>query len=105
MLRYNRVSHPQIFPPVPGSPPKLANDEQIIAHWWEQHQARGSPDTYDMVSGVVAYADEHLGQEVMSHEQCFAALLHVREYIAPILTKRRGRRPRRHHVEQEQQHE
>jgi len=55
-----------------------------------------------MVSGVVAYVDEHLGQEVMNLEKWYAALRHVREQITPILTRRRGRRPRRQHVQQEQ---
>jgi len=55
-----------------------------------------------MVSGIVAYADEHLGQEVMSPVQWSAAMRHVREQIAPILTRRRARRPRRQHAEQEQ---
>jgi len=33
-----------------------------------------------MVSGVVAHADEHLGQEeVMSPQDLYAALRHVRE--------------------------
>jgi len=68
-----------------------ANEEQIVAQQWEIYEARGSPDTYDMVSGVVAYADEQLGQEVMSPEQWFKAMRHVREQIAPILTRRRGR--------------
>jgi len=54
-----------------------------------------------MVSGVVAYVDEQLGPEVMSHEQWFEAMHHVREQIAPILTRRRGRGPRR----RQQQHE
>jgi len=55
-----------------------------------------------MVSCVVFYADEHLGQEVMSLEQLYAALCHVREQIVPVLTRRRARRPRRQHAEQEQ---
>jgi len=54
-----------------------------------------------MVNGVVAYADEHLGQEVMSLDQLYAALRHVRDQIAPILTRRRAQRPRR----QQQEHE
>jgi len=50
-----------------------------------------------MVTGVVAHADEHLGQEVMSitPQQLYAALQNVREQITPILTRRRGQRPRR----------
>ncbi|XP_039683738.1 F-box/kelch-repeat protein At3g06240 [Medicago truncatula] len=36
-----------------------------------------------MVSGIVSYANEHLGQEVISPEQLYVALLHVREQIAP----------------------
>jgi len=55
-----------------------------------------------MVTGTVAHADEHLGQEVMSPQQLYVSLRHVREQIAPILTRRRGRRPRRQHAEQEQ---
>jgi len=89
MLWYTRVSHPQILPPTLGSPPRPANEEQIITHQWEQHQTRGSFDTFDMVSGVVAYVDEHLGQKVMSPEQFYAALRHVKEQIAPVLTRRR----------------
>jgi len=82
---------------------RLANEEHIIAQQWKQYEARGSPDTCDMVAGAVAYVDESLGQEVMSHEQWSAAMHHVREQIALILTRRRGRRPRRHHAEQEQE--
>jgi len=67
------------LPPVPGSHLRPANEDHIIAHQWELHQARGSPDTYDMVSGIVAYFDEHLGWEVMSPEKWYAALCHVRE--------------------------
>jgi len=44
-----------------------------------------------MVSGVVAYVDEKLGQEVMSSEQWFEAMHHVKEHITPILTRRRAR--------------
>jgi len=47
---------------------------------------RGSPDTYDMVSDVIAYVNEHLGQEVMSPEKWYAVLRHVKEQITPILT-------------------
>jgi len=103
ILWYEQVSHPQICPPIPGSPSMPLNEEQIIAHQWEQYQARGLPDTSEMISGVVAYVDEQLGQEVMSHEQWSAAMCYVREQITPILTRRRGRRPRRQHAEQEQQ--
>jgi len=56
-----------------------------------------------MISGVVVYADEQLGQEVMSHEQWSASMRHVREQITPIFTRRQARRPRRQHDEQEQQ--
>jgi len=55
-----------------------------------------------MVSGVVAYADAQMGQaEVMSPDQWFQAMSHVREQIAPILSRRRGQRPRR----RQQQHQ
>jgi hypothetical protein len=65
--------------------------EQIIAEQWERYQPRSSPDTYDMVSGDVAYADAQMGQtEVMSPQQWFQAMSHVREQIAPILARRRG---------------
>jgi len=41
-----------------------------------------------MVSGVVAHADEFLGQEVMSMtpQRLYAALHDVRQQIAPIIT-------------------
>jgi len=68
VLWYTRVSHSQILPLLPGDLLRPANEEQIIAQQWEQYEARGSPDTFDMVNGVVAYADEQLGQEVMSPE-------------------------------------
>ena len=103
VLWYNRASHPLILPLIRGDLPRPANEEHIIAQQWEQYEARGSPDTYDMVTGVVAYVDESLGQEVMSHEQWSATIRHVREQIALILTRRRAQRPRRHHVEQEQE--
>lgn len=45
------------LPPLPGDLPRPANEEQIIAQQWERYEARSSPDTYDMVSGVVAYTD------------------------------------------------
>ena len=96
MLWYNTVSLPQILPPLLGDLSRPANEEQIIAQQWERYEARGSPDTYDMVSGVVAYADAQMGQaEVMSPEQLFQAMSHVREHIASILSKRRGQRLRR----------
>jgi len=67
VLCYSTLSHPQILPPLPGDLPKPANEEQIIAQQLEQYEARGSPDTYDMVSAAVAYADEQMGhEEVMS---------------------------------------
>jgi len=53
MLWYRRVSHPEILPPIPRSPLRPANEEQIITDLQQQHQERGSPDTYDMVGGVV----------------------------------------------------
>jgi len=36
VLWYTTVSHPQILPPFPGDLPRPANEEQIIAHQWEQ---------------------------------------------------------------------
>jgi len=61
VLWYSKVSHPLILPLLPGDLPSPANEKQIIAQQWEQYEARGSPDTYEMVSGDVAYADEQLG--------------------------------------------
>jgi hypothetical protein len=58
VLWYTTVSHPQSFPPIPRYPLRPANEEQIIAHQWKQYKARGSPDTYEMIPGVVAYVDE-----------------------------------------------
>jgi len=69
VLWYSRVSHSLILPLLPRDIRRPANEEQIIAHQWEQYEARGSPDTYAMVTCVVAYVDEQLGQEVMSPEQ------------------------------------
>jgi len=64
---YTVVSHPQILPLLPGDIMRPRNEEQIIAEQWERYEARSSPDTYDMVSGDVAYADAQMGQEeVMS---------------------------------------
>ena len=88
MLWYGLVSHPQIFPLIPGSPLRPANEEQIVAHQWEQYEARGSPDTYEMINGNVAYADEQLGHDLMSPGQWSAAMRHVQEQIAQILTRR-----------------
>ena len=91
MLWYTKVSHPHILPPFPGDLPRPANEEQIIAQQWERYEARSSPDTFDMVSVAVAYADAQMGQEeVLSPQQWFQAMSHVREQIAPILTRRRG---------------
>jgi len=53
VLWYTTVSHPRILPPLSGDLPKPANEEHIIAEQWEQYEARSSPDTYDMVGGVV----------------------------------------------------
>jgi len=61
VLWYTRVSHPQILSPLLGDLPWLVNEEQIIAQQWERYEVRSSLDTYDMVTGDVAYADEHLG--------------------------------------------
>jgi len=95
VLWYSTVSHPLILPLLPGDLPKPANEDQIIAQQWERYEARGSPDTYDMVSVVVAYADEQMGQEeVMSPQQWFQAMSHVREQIARILTNIRNRSSR-----------
>jgi len=66
VLWYTTVSHPQILPPLPGDLPRPTNEEQIIAHQWKRYETRCSPDTYDMVTGIVAHADEYLGQKVMS---------------------------------------
>jgi len=98
------VSHPQILPLLPGDIPRPPNEEQIIAEQWEWYEARSSPDTYDMVSGDVAHADEFLGQEVMSMtpQQLYAALHDVRQQIALIITRRRGQRPRRRHQHHQQ---
>ena len=75
VIWYSTVSHPQFLPLLPRDLPRPANEEQIIAQQWERYETRGLPDTYDMVSGVVAYADEYLGQEVMSMtpQQLYAA--------------------------------
>jgi hypothetical protein len=105
VLWYTKVSHPQILPPLPGDLLRPANEEQIIVEQWKRYEARSSPDTYDMVTGAVAHADEYLGQEVMSMtpQQLYAALQTVREQIAPIMTRRRGQRPRRHQQHQHDQ--
>ena len=104
MIWYSTMSHPQIFPLLPGDLSRPANEDQIIAQQWERYKARGSSDTYDMVSAAVANADEQMGQEeVMSHQQWFQAMSYVREQITPILTRRRGQRPRRR--QQEDQHQ
>ena len=99
------MSDPQILSPLPGDLPRLANEERVIAQQWEQYEAIGSPDTYDMVNGVVVYADEQMGREVMSPEQWFEVMCHVREQITPILTRRRGRRLRRRQQQHEQDQE
>ena len=106
VLWYNTVSHPQILPPLPGDLRRPANEEQIIAQQWERYEARDSPDTYDMISAAVAYADEKMGQEeVMCPQQWFHAMSHVREQIAPILAMRRGQRSRRRQQQQHQQYQ
>jgi len=107
VLWYSTVSLPQILPPFPGDLPRPANEEQIVAQQWERYEARGSPDTYNMVSDVVAYADEHLGREVMSMtpQQLYAALQNVREHITLIMTRRRGQRPRRRQHQHQQDQE
>jgi len=82
------------LPPLPGDLPRPANEEQIIAEQWERYEARSSLNTYDMVSSDVAYSDAQMGQaEVMSPQQWFQAMSHVREQIAPILAggEARGR--------------
>ena len=57
-----------------------------------------------MVNVVVASVDEQMGQEeVMSPQQWFQAMSHVREQIAPILARSRGQRPRRRQQQQDQQ--
>jgi len=66
VLWYSRVSHPLILPLLSGDLLRPANEEQIIAQKCEQYEARSSLDTYDIVTSVVAYADEQLGQEAMS---------------------------------------
>jgi len=109
VIWYSTMSHPQILPLLPGDLPRPANEEHIIAQW-ERYEVRGSPDTYDMVSAAVAYANEQMGQEeVTSLQQWFQAMSHVREQIAPILTRRRGQRPRRrqqqHRQDQHQEQE
>jgi len=98
------VSHPQILPLLSGDIPRPSNEEQIIAEQWKRYEARSSPDTYDMVSGVVVHADELLVQEVMSMtpQQLYAALHDVRQQIALIITKRRGQRSRRRHQQHQQ---
>nr|ABE93035.1 IMP dehydrogenase/GMP reductase, putative [Medicago truncatula] len=78
--------------------PRPPNEKQIIAEQWERYEARSSPDIYDMVSGVVAYSDAQMGlEEVMSPQQWFQAMSHVKEQITPILARRRGHMPRRGH--------
>jgi len=106
VLWYTKVSHPQILPPLPGDLLRPANEELIIAEQWERYEARSSPDNYDMVSAAVAYANAQMGQEeVMSHQQWFQAMSHIREQIAPILTRRRGQRPRRRQQQHQQDHD
>ena len=101
MIWYRQVSHPQILPPIRGSPLRPANEEHIIAHQRKQHQEIGLPDTFDMVNGVIFQADDYLGHEGMRNEQLSTALRDVGERLAPIMTRRR-RRPRR---QQEQEQE
>jgi len=49
---YTRLSHPLILPLLQEDLPRPNNEEQIIAQQWEQYEARVSPNTYDMVSGL-----------------------------------------------------
>ena len=44
VLWYTKVSHPQIFPPLPRDLLRPANNKQIIAAQWERYEARSSPD-------------------------------------------------------------
>jgi hypothetical protein len=101
---YTVLSHPQILPLLPRDILRPPKEEHIIAEQWKRYEARSSPDTYDMVSGVVAHADAFLGQEVMriTPQQLYAALHDVRQQIAPIITRRRGQRLRRRHQQHQQ---
>ena len=71
---YTVVSHPQILPLLSGDISRPPNEEKIVAEQWEQYKARSSPDTYDMVSCVVAYAGPRGGHEpsamVSGHVPC-----------------------------------
>lgn len=102
MRWYGHVSHPKILPPIDGSPPRPANEEQIIAHHQQRHQERGSPDTIDMVGGLASQADDYLGQEAMSSEQLYQAMRHIRDMMTPILSRRSRRRQQQQHDDQDQ---
>jgi hypothetical protein len=52
MAWYAKVSHPRILALVEGSPPRSANQEQLI----EQDHARDMPDTLELISVTARFS-------------------------------------------------
>nr|ABD33234.1 IMP dehydrogenase/GMP reductase, related [Medicago truncatula] len=97
MAWYAKVTHRQIIPPDEGSPPRLANVEQII----EEEHGREIPDTLTIIRDVVQVADNVVAmQEEMTKEELVQEMIRIGSTGRPALTYRivrhlRGQRHRR----------
>jgi hypothetical protein len=91
MAWYARVSHPRILPPDEGSPPRPANEEQII----EEEHAREMPDTLAIIRDVAQIADGVMArQHEMSREDFLQEMMRISEATCPALTYQIARRRR-----------
>jgi len=77
MAWYVKVSHPKIIPPDDGSPPRPANQEQLL----EEEQAKEMSDTLTIIREMVHISD---GMLAMSDQLSREELLHVLTQISSI---------------------
>jgi hypothetical protein len=94
MAWYAKVSHPRILPPDEGSPPRLANVEQII----EEEHDREMPDTLTIIRDVVHIVDDIVARQAeMTKEEIVQEVMRIAGTGRPALTYqivRRRRGPR-----------
>ena len=98
MAWYAKVSHPRILPDE-GSPPRLANVEQII----EDEHARKMPNTLMIIQDVVQIVDDVVARSgEMTREELVQEMIRIGNTGRPALTYRiaRQRRGQRHRRQQ-----
>ena len=91
MAWYARVSHPRIITPDEGSPPRLANREQLI----EEEHAKQLPNTLTIIRDVLQMADNVVAMSAeMTKEELVQEMIRIGSTGRPALTYQISRQHR-----------